>query len=151
MKNILCAGLCAALLGCASPNSGRDLTSTEIELVKGTNRARIRQPKDTKWDELHLTDDGLIVRGYVSAANAGALELEKVRAQSAHDALMQGILLGRDGAAAYLRSQGIPIQTTTPPAPAPAPNTGRVFDPTPGVSIENLSGRNALELKAVGK
>ena len=123
--------------------------------------------------KLELTERSLTVEDYMSSANAGALELEKVRAAAMNDMILQGIALGRQAGEAYLRMQGVPIpnqsggaipngagpaiqQFNVPPgfqlvplpapapaAPVPIPNAGRIFDPTPGITVTNQPGRAA--------
>ena len=108
----------ALAVGCKTKQT--DVSTTRIIMTRGTNRAEILQPKDCKWKKLNWTDDGIEILEYVSSANAGAIELETVRAKSSSDVLMQGILLGREGAQMYLRSQGIPLPPNSQPLPTPS-------------------------------
>lgn len=110
-------GLLALALTVGCKTKSADLNTTRIIMTRGTNRAEILQPKDCKWKKLNWTDDGIEILEYVSAANAGAIELETVRAKSSSDLLMQGIMLGREGAQMYMRYQGIPL----PPNPQAVP------------------------------
>ena len=71
-----------ALVGCAS--RVKELTTTRIDVVHGTNRVSLVNPKDTEFDEAEIpTPNGVArIKGYRSSANAAAIHAEQLRAES---------------------------------------------------------------------
>jgi len=143
LKVLLAIGCLVVLgpIGCATRT--KDLTTSHIRFRMGTNEAQIIQPKDSAWKKLQWNEHGITIEGYVSAANAGAMQLEEIRARSASDMLMQGIQLGRDGAETYLRMQGFPVPPrqypAAPPVQAPVPIAAQGSSTFTGVPAINTA------------
>lgn len=142
LKLLLAIGCLVVLgpIGCMS--TSKELTTSNIRFRIGTNEAQIIQPKDTAWKKLQWNEHGITIEGYVSAANAGAMQLEEIRSRSSSEMLMQGIQLGRDGAETYMRMQGIPVPPrqypVAPPVQAPVSTAAPISPPVVAVpSIVN--------------
>ena len=141
LKLLLAIGCLVVLgpIGCMS--TSKELTTSNIRFRMGTNEAQIIQPKDTAWKKLQWNEHGITIEGYVSAANAGAMQLEEIRARSSSDMLMQGFQLGRDGVEAYMRMQGIPVPPrqypAAPPVQAPVPTAASISPPVTGAPAIN--------------
>jgi hypothetical protein len=88
---ILC-GL-ALMLTTSGCSSMRGLATARIEIVSGTNRLLVVQPKDTVFKKLEFnpTTGAIEVTGYASAANAAAVAAQQAQTESIAASINQGI------------------------------------------------------------
>lgn len=104
-----CLILLAAALaaGCASPSK---VTRASIEIQCGTNRVQVMQPKDTIIDRMEFDPrtGRLVLYGYQSTANAGAIEASKAQAAAQAAVWQAGFSTLQSIADKAAAAQGIP-------------------------------------------
>lgn len=114
----LVAGLAVALLatGCGGL---RRLTTARIQIRVGTNEVTLVQPKDTvvRKFEFDPVTGRLILEGYASSANAGAVEAGRAQAESQAAGFDRMVTAMEWAFKAGAKSQGIQVEDPPPVAP----------------------------------
>lgn len=109
--------LCVAAAVVAGCRGVERTVTAHVEIVSGTNRVTVRQPKDTTIDRLEYDPaTGMVVlRGYASSGNAAAIAAARAQAEAQAAAVGSMVRAFELGAAAAAKSQGIPVSVADPP------------------------------------
>jgi hypothetical protein len=122
---LLLFGLVALALSQTGCRSIARLTSARIEIVSGTNRLSVIQPKDTVFKKLEFNPatGAIEVSGYSSAANAAAVEAQRAQSEAIANAITQTFSAAQDSAqkafSAYMGN--ISALRSAPPETVPTP------------------------------
>ena len=137
---ILC-GL-ALMLTTSGCSSMRGLATARIEIVSGTNRLLVVQPKDTVFKKLEFnpTTGAIEVTGYASAANAAAVAAQQAQTESIAASINQGIGQASTLAQQMMQAYSKGAAAAPPAEPAPVPPAPRPPAPKPQGPVAIIPG-----------
>ena len=134
MKVILLIWVLAVAVSVVGCRGYSPLVTAKIEIVSGTNRVTVTQPKDTTVEELSVNPGtgALRMRGYASAGNVEAISAARAQSEQQAQLVGQMVVLFGQLAAAAGRAYGIPVEAPAAKAAFPQPPPGQKWIIGPG-------------------